>query len=56
VLALALGRANPVEAAAASVSALLSSTATAETYWNLSVQDPTAWSQEVDLRPSVEEF
>jgi NAD(P)-dependent dehydrogenase (short-subunit alcohol dehydrogenase family) len=30
--------------------------AIAETYWNLHAQEPTAWSQELDLRPSVEKF
>jgi NAD(P)-dependent dehydrogenase (short-subunit alcohol dehydrogenase family) len=30
--------------------------AIAETYWGLFAQDPTAWSQEIDLRPSVEKF
>lgn len=28
----------------------------AETYWHLVTQDPTAWTLELDLRPSVEEF
>jgi NAD(P)-dependent dehydrogenase (short-subunit alcohol dehydrogenase family) len=35
---------------------LLAPTAIAESYWNLYAQDPTAWSQEIDLRPSVEKF
>jgi NAD(P)-dependent dehydrogenase (short-subunit alcohol dehydrogenase family) len=30
--------------------------AIAETYWSLYAQDARAWSQEVDLRPSVEKF
>jgi NAD(P)-dependent dehydrogenase (short-subunit alcohol dehydrogenase family) len=30
--------------------------AIAETYWNLHAQDPTAWTLELDLRPSVESF
>ena len=30
--------------------------AIAETYWNLHAQDPSTWSQEIDLRPSVEKF
>ena len=30
--------------------------AIAETYWRLHEQDVSAWSQEVDLRPSVEKF
>lgn len=36
--------------------ALLAPAAIAESYWNLHAQDPTAWSQEIDLRPSVEKF
>lgn len=28
----------------------------AETYWQLHVQDPTAWTLELDLRPAVEDF
>jgi NAD(P)-dependent dehydrogenase (short-subunit alcohol dehydrogenase family) len=34
----------------------LAPTAIAENYWNLHAQDPSAWSQEIDLRPSVEKF
>jgi len=30
--------------------------AIAETYWQLHVQPATAWTQEIDLRPSVEKF
>jgi NAD(P)-dependent dehydrogenase (short-subunit alcohol dehydrogenase family) len=30
--------------------------AIAETYWGLYSQDPSAWSHEIDLRPSVEKF
>ena len=30
--------------------------AIAESYWNIHAQDPSAWTQEVDLRPSVEKF
>jgi NAD(P)-dependent dehydrogenase (short-subunit alcohol dehydrogenase family) len=30
--------------------------AIAESYWTLYAQDSTAWSHEVDLRPSVEKF
>ncbi len=30
--------------------------AIAETYWGLHVQDASAWSHEIDLRPSVEKF
>ena len=35
---------------------MLSPDAIAETYWRLHTQDPTAWSLELDLRPSVESF
>jgi NAD(P)-dependent dehydrogenase (short-subunit alcohol dehydrogenase family) len=35
---------------------LLSPDAIAETYWQLHSQDPTAWTLELDLRPSVESF
>lgn len=35
---------------------LLAPMAIAENYWNLHAQDPSAWSQEIDLRPSVEKF
>lgn len=34
----------------------LSSDAIAETYWQLHQQDSSAWTLEVDLRPSVEKF
>ncbi len=35
---------------------MLSPESIAETYWQLHSQDPTAWTLELDLRPSVEEF
>lgn len=35
---------------------LLNADAMANEYWNLHVQDPTTWSQEVDLRPYTEKF
>lgn len=35
---------------------LLSPEAIAETYWQLHVQDPTCWTQELDVRPAVERF
>ena len=35
---------------------LLSPDAIAEAYWRLHVQDPTAWTLELDLRPAVESF
>lgn len=35
---------------------LLSPAAIAEAYWQLHTQDPTAWTQELDLRPAVEKF
>jgi hypothetical protein len=38
------------------VSSFLAPEAIAETYWQLHAQSPTAWTQEIDLRPSVEKF
>lgn len=35
---------------------MLSTDAIAESYWQLHVQDPTAWTLELDLRPAVERF
>lgn len=35
---------------------LLHPAAIAETYWALAVQDPSAWTLELDLRPHTEEF
>ncbi|MBA3426009.1 MAG: SDR family NAD(P)-dependent oxidoreductase [Rubrobacter sp.] len=35
---------------------MLSPDAIAETYWQLHAQDSTAWTLELDLRPSVESF
>ncbi len=35
---------------------MLSPDAIAEAYWQLHSQDPTAWTLELDLRPSVERF
>ncbi|MGO8997771.1 MAG: SDR family NAD(P)-dependent oxidoreductase [Polyangiaceae bacterium] len=35
---------------------MLAPAAIAEAYWSLYSQDPTAWTQEIDLRPSVEKF
>jgi NAD(P)-dependent dehydrogenase (short-subunit alcohol dehydrogenase family) len=37
-------------------STLLDPEAVAETYWQMHQQHPTAWTQEVDVRPSVERF
>jgi NAD(P)-dependent dehydrogenase (short-subunit alcohol dehydrogenase family) len=37
-------------------STMLAPDAIAETYWQLHTQDPTAWTFELDLRPSVEKF
>ncbi len=37
-------------------STMLSPDAIAEAYWQLHRQDPTAWTLELDLRPSVESF
>jgi len=28
----------------------------AETYWNIHEQHPSAWTQEMDLRPYMEKF
>jgi hypothetical protein len=28
----------------------------AEAYWNIHVQHPSAWTQEMDLRPYMEKF
>ena len=38
------------------IETLLSPAAIAETYWHLHTQDPSAWTHEMDLRPSVEKF
>jgi hypothetical protein len=35
---------------------LLAPEAIAQTYWQLDQQDATAWTQEIDLRPSSEKF
>ncbi len=35
---------------------MLSPDAIAETYWQLHTQDRTAWTLELDVRPSVESF
>lgn len=35
---------------------LLAPEAIAEAYWQLHMQDPTVWTQELDLRPAVENF
>ena len=37
-------------------SSFLAPDAIAETYWQLHLQPPTAWTLELDLRPSVEKF
>ncbi len=37
-------------------STMLSPDAIAEEYWKLHMQDPTTWTLELDLRPSVESF
>jgi NAD(P)-dependent dehydrogenase (short-subunit alcohol dehydrogenase family) len=37
-------------------STLLAPDAIAETYWQLHQQHPTAWTQEMDLRPAPEKF
>ena len=38
------------------VHTMLSPESIAETYWQLHVQGRTAWTLELDLRPSVESF
>jgi NAD(P)-dependent dehydrogenase (short-subunit alcohol dehydrogenase family) len=38
------------------VSTYLAPAAIAEAYWQLHLQDPTVWTQELDLRPSGEKF
>jgi NAD(P)-dependent dehydrogenase (short-subunit alcohol dehydrogenase family) len=35
---------------------MLAPAAIARTFWSLYAQDPTAWTHELDLRPSVEKF
>ncbi|WP_044251064.1 SDR family NAD(P)-dependent oxidoreductase [Chondromyces apiculatus] len=37
-------------------STLLSPEALAETYWQLHLQPPSVWTQELDVRPAVEKF
>jgi hypothetical protein len=37
-------------------SRLMSPEAIADQYWNLYTQHPSTWTQEMDLRPSVEKF
>jgi len=37
-------------------STTLSPESIAETYWQLHVQNPTAWTLELDLRPALESF
>ena len=37
-------------------STMLSPESIAESYWRLHSQDPTAWTLELDLRPSAEKF
>jgi NAD(P)-dependent dehydrogenase (short-subunit alcohol dehydrogenase family) len=37
-------------------SSFLAPDAIAETYWQLHAQHPTAWTQELDVRPAVEKF
>jgi hypothetical protein len=35
---------------------MLAPSAIAETYWHLAHQDPSAWTQELDVRPFKEKF
>jgi hypothetical protein len=37
-------------------STMLAPDAIAETYWQLHQQHPSAWTQELDLRPAPEKF
>ena len=46
----------PKEQDSASKNELLNPSAIAETYWQLHLQHPSAWSFELDLRPSKEVF
>ena len=45
-----------VRAMVSDASTLLNPEAIAETYWQLHKQDKSAWTQELDLRPFVQEF
>ncbi len=47
---------SPDVAAERGEDGLLQTAAIAETYWNIYRQHPSAWSQEVDLRPYKEFF
>ncbi|CAF4470198.1 unnamed protein product [Rotaria magnacalcarata] len=38
------------------INSFLNSDAIAETYWQLHVQPRSTWTQELDLRPSMEKF
>jgi NAD(P)-dependent dehydrogenase (short-subunit alcohol dehydrogenase family) len=49
-------RVRAMVAGRGSATTLLSPAAIAETYWHLHGQDPSAWTHEMDLRPSVEKF
>ena len=46
----------PDRVAALGENGLLSPTAIAESYWQLHVQHPSAWTFEIDLRPFKETF
>lgn len=39
-----------------SINSFLNSDSIAETYWQIHIQDSTCWTQEMDIRPSVEKF
>ncbi|KNA07499.1 hypothetical protein SOVF_171260 [Spinacia oleracea] len=47
------GAAVAVAAAAAAADGLMDPDALAQTYWHLHLQDRSAWTQEIDLRPST---
>ena len=50
------GPAHADRAADIAAGALLDPNAIAETYYQIHLQDRTAWTQELDLRPAVEKF
>jgi len=47
---------QPTRVAEKGETGLLGIDAIAETYWQIHRQHPSAWTQEIDLRPSVEVF
>jgi hypothetical protein len=51
-----LRKASPARIAERGADGLLGIDAIAETYWHIHRQHPSAWTQEVDLRPFKESF